>query len=56
MKINPRYYPTIILVTFVLFLLLGFLLGFRPQHEGGRNRGGFLPTEQYVLVGLETPA
>lgn len=38
MKINPRYYPAIILVTFVLFLLLGFALGFRPEHnEGGRG-------------------
>jgi hypothetical protein len=34
MKINPRHYPTIILVTFVLFLLLGFLLGFTPRHGG----------------------
>jgi hypothetical protein len=37
MKINPRYYPAIILVTFVLFVLIGFLLGFRPQHNGGEQ-------------------
>lgn len=38
MKINPRYYPVILLVTFAAFMLLGFLLGFRPQHnEGGRG-------------------
>lgn len=34
MKINPRHYPTIILTAFVVFLLLGFLLGFTPRHGG----------------------
>jgi hypothetical protein len=37
MTINPRYYPVIILVTFALFLLIGFLLGFRPQHGTGHR-------------------
>ena len=38
MKINPRYYPIIILVTFAVFMLIGFFVfGFRPQHnEQGR--------------------
>ena len=40
MKINPRHYPTIILVTFVIFLLLGFLLGFLPAHGGEGNGHG----------------
>jgi len=42
MKINPRYYPVIILVTFVVFLLLGFLLGFLPEHGGDSGGHGFL--------------
>jgi hypothetical protein len=37
MKINPRYYPAIILATFVLFVLIGFLFGFRPQHNEGEH-------------------
>jgi hypothetical protein len=38
MKIHPRYYPAIILGSFVIFLLIGFLLGFRPVHnEEGRG-------------------
>ena len=56
MRLDPRYYPTIILVTFVLFMLLGFLLGFRPQHQNGRGRGGFMPMAPYVLAALERPA
>ena len=35
MKINARHYPTIIIATFVLFLILAMLLGFRPMHGGG---------------------
>jgi|GEM_PF-896590 len=35
MKINARLYPAIIVTTFVLFLLLALLLGFRPGHGGG---------------------
>jgi len=39
MKINPRYYPVILLITFAVFMLIGFFVfGFRPQHnEGGRG-------------------
>lgn len=33
MKINPRYYPVIILASFVIFVLIGILLGFRPLHN-----------------------
>jgi hypothetical protein len=32
MKINPRLYPTIIVVVFVLFLLAAVLAGLRPLH------------------------
>jgi hypothetical protein len=35
MKIQPRHYPTIILVTYVVFLLLDLLLGFGPERDGG---------------------
>lgn len=31
MKINPRYYPAIIIAAYVIFLLLGILLGFGPE-------------------------
>ncbi len=38
MKINPRYYPVIIIAAFMTFLLIGFALGFRPRHnEGGHS-------------------
>lgn len=38
MKINSRYYPVIIIAAFVVFLLIGFALGFRPRHnEGGHS-------------------
>ncbi len=41
MKINPRYFPAIILTVFALFVVLGLLLGFRPQHGGsGNHRSG----------------
>jgi hypothetical protein len=34
MKINPRYYPAIILAAYVIFLLIGILLGFGPERGG----------------------
>ncbi|NOH04557.1 MAG: hypothetical protein HND47_22605 [Chloroflexi bacterium] len=40
MKIRPQDYPVIIIVVYVIFLLLGFLLGFLPgRGEGGHGRG-----------------
>jgi len=42
MKIHPRHYPTIILVAFILFLLLGLLLGFTPERGGEGSGHGFL--------------
>ncbi len=37
MKIRPRYYPYIIIAAYVIFLLIGILLGFGPERgsEGG---------------------
>jgi len=53
MKIDPRHYPAIILVTFTVFILIGFLLGFRPQHERGGGRESFMPAIHHVLVESE---
>jgi len=44
MKINPEFYPAIILITFTFFLLLGLLLGFVPRHESGREGARVFPT------------
>lgn len=38
MKINPRYYPAIIIAAYLIFLLLGILLGLGPE-RGGEGRG-----------------
>ena len=35
MKIKMQYFPIIIVVTFVAFVVLGLILGFRPTHGGG---------------------
>jgi hypothetical protein len=35
MKIKKQYFPIIIVVTFVSFIVLGLILGFRPTHGGG---------------------
>ena len=43
MKINERFFPTIVLVTFLLTIALAYLLGLQPSHQEGRgpgNRGG----------------
>lgn len=42
MKINPRYYPAIIITAYVVFLLLGILLGFGPERGGGGHGRGAL--------------
>ena len=53
MKINPRYYPAIILITFAVFMLIGFLLGFRPQHVGGGSRESSMSLlMQYAPIAL----
>jgi len=53
MKISARFYPAIILITFTAFVLIGLLLGFRPQHDSGKGRGGFVPAAPYVLVEMQ---
>jgi hypothetical protein len=42
MKIHPRYYPVILITTYVLFLLLGILLGFGPERGGESGGHGLL--------------
>jgi hypothetical protein len=54
MKINPRYYPIIIIAAYVLFLLLGILLGFGPE-RGGEGRGNSALI-QLACLALETLA
>ncbi|OQY27631.1 MAG: hypothetical protein B6243_12810 [Anaerolineaceae bacterium 4572_5.2] len=39
MKIKPSLYPVIIIVAFVLFLIIGLLLGFTPTRGGGHGGG-----------------
>ena len=41
MKLDPRYYPVVILAVFIFFILLGLLLGFWPG-RGGEGRHGVL--------------
>jgi hypothetical protein len=54
MKINPRYYPAIIITTYVIFLLLGILLGFGPERGGEGHGSGALI--QLTFTTLETLA
>lgn len=42
MKINPRYYPVIIITAYVVFLLIGILLGFGPERGGESGGHGLL--------------
>ncbi|HRJ56534.1 MAG TPA: hypothetical protein PK152_01250 [Anaerolineales bacterium] len=49
MKINPRYYPAIIIATYVIFLLLGILLGFGPERGGEGHENSAL-----IQVAFET--
>jgi len=37
MIIKPDQYPLIIIITMVLFTILGLALGFRPGHGGGEH-------------------
>lgn len=53
MKIHPRYYPVIIIVVYVLFLLIGILLGLGPERSGGHGEGALI---QLAILTLETPA
>ena len=37
MKINSDHYPVIIILTLVLFTILGLALGYRPGHSGAEH-------------------
>lgn len=54
MKINPRYYPVIIIITYVVFFLLGILLGFGPERGGGGH--GRCAVMQLAYLTLESLA
>jgi hypothetical protein len=54
MKIPPRYYPAIIIATYVVFLLIGLLLGFLPERGGGGHGRGALM--QLACLTLESLA
>ena len=54
MKINPRYYPAIIIAAYVIFLLLGILLGFGPE-RGGEAHGNSILI-RLAFTALETLA
>ena len=54
MKINPRHYPVIIIAAYVIFLLLGILLGFGPE-RGGVGHGNSTLI-QLAFTTLETLA
>lgn len=50
MKIHLRFYPAIVIVVYVIFLLIGILLGFGPERGGWHGKGAlvqiaFLPLE-----------
>lgn len=50
MKIHPRHYPVIIIAAYVIFLLIGLLLGFGPDSRGeGHGRGALSPTVCLIL-------
>lgn len=53
MKIHPRYYPVIVIVVYVVFLLIGILLGLGPEHSGGHGKGALI---QLAVLTLETLA
>ncbi len=51
MKINPRYYLAIIITAYVIFLLIGILLGFGPE-RGGEGHGNSM-LMQLAFITLE---
>lgn len=42
MRIPPRFYPLILISVFLVFMLIGFLLGFLPEQGGGGHGRGVL--------------
>lgn len=52
MKIHPRYYPTIIIIVYVIFLLIGILLGFGPERGGEHGKGALIQ----LILALEALA
>lgn len=44
MRVKKEHYPVIIVATVLLFIGLGLVLGFVPQHGGGGGHGAAVPT------------
>ncbi len=39
MKINEQFFPTIVLVTFLVTIALAYLLGLQPSHQKRKGSG-----------------
>lgn len=48
MKLDPRYYPALILTAFIFFLLLGLLLGWGPERGGAGRHGAMFVLEAFA--------
>ena len=53
MKIHPRYYPALIIIVYVIFLLIGVLLGFGPERGGEHGKSTLI---QLAILALESLA
>ncbi|MDT8305561.1 MAG: hypothetical protein RRC07_06460 [Anaerolineae bacterium] len=51
MRVKKEHYPIIIVATLILFVGLGLLLGFVPQHGSGGGHGAVVP-EMMALLGV----
>jgi len=60
MKVNPKKFPHIILIAYIVGVIIAILLGFIPKHEGGEalvvplTGVGFMRTSSiFILSPLE---
>ena len=51
MKIHSRPYPVIIIAAYVIFLLIGILLGFGPTRDGEGHGQSVLTQPAIVMLG-----
>jgi hypothetical protein len=54
MKINKYHYPYIIVVAYIVFVLIGLLLGFRPTHSD-TGHSGFMPFLTFAQTAVFLP-
>ena len=50
MKIDKYQYPVIIIAALVIFTILGFALGFLPEHDGGDKHNLLIPAIDFVSM------